>query len=48
MEDFELFQEALEKERDQSYMSSMLSSMSMVLDEFYKSFALRRGLGCDW
>ena len=37
MEDFELFQEALEKERDQSYMSSMLSSMSMVLDEFYKS-----------
>ena len=37
MEDLRAFQEALEKERDQSYMSSMLSSMSMVLDEFYKN-----------
>ena len=35
MTDFEKFQEALHKRKD-SYMNSLMSSMCLVLDEFYQ------------
>ena len=38
MEDFETFQEALNDDRSDSYMTSLLRSMSLVLDDFYASF----------
>eukprot|EP00615_Pteridomonas_danica_P000964 CAMPEP_0114351306 /NCGR_PEP_ID=MMETSP0101-20121206/17085_1 /TAXON_ID=38822 ORGANISM="Pteridomonas danica, Strain PT" /NCGR_SAMPLE_ID=MMETSP0101 /ASSEMBLY_ACC=CAM_ASM_000211 /LENGTH=306 /DNA_ID=CAMNT_0001491117 /DNA_START=45 /DNA_END=965 /DNA_ORIENTATION=+ len=37
MEDFETFQEALDGERDQTYMTSLNRSMGLVLDEFYSN-----------
>ena len=40
MQDFELFQAALNQEHDMegepTYMNSLMNSMSLVLDEFYK------------
>lgn len=48
MEDFEAFQEALaDRERrdadgEQTYMSSLMNSMSLVLDEFYKGLKVSR------
>jgi GPN-loop GTPase len=42
MDDFEAFQQALadrdrkDADGEQSYMSSLMNSMSLVLDEFYK------------
>lgn len=47
MEDFEAFQQALaDRERrdadgEQTYMSSLMNSMSLVLDEFYKGLKVR-------
>jgi len=38
MEDFETFQEALNDDKSDSYMTSLLRSMSLVLDDFYASF----------
>ena len=37
MSDFEKFQEALDTERDQNYMTSLNRSMGLVLDEFYRN-----------
>lgn len=41
MHDFELFQAALNQEHDMegepTYMNSLMNSMSLVLDEFYKN-----------
>jgi GPN-loop GTPase len=44
--DFEKFQEALEEEREgegeeSGYMGSLMHSMSLVLDEFYKELKVR-------
>lgn len=47
MEDFESFQEALatrdrtDADGEQTYMSSLMNSMSLVLDEFYKGLKVR-------
>ncbi|KAJ2777126.1 hypothetical protein GGI15_004612 [Coemansia interrupta] len=35
MEDFEAFQRALRQQEDESFMNSLMHSMSLVLDEFY-------------
>ena len=37
MSDFELFQDALDQEKNQSYYSSLIRSMSLVLEEFYQN-----------
>ncbi|KAJ2396784.1 hypothetical protein GGI05_000965 [Coemansia sp. RSA 2603] len=35
MEDFEAFQRALQRQEEESFMNSLMNSMSLVLDEFY-------------
>jgi hypothetical protein len=49
MQDFEAFQTALASHRDTSdeegeptYMNSLMNSMSLVLDEFYKNLKVSR------
>ena len=49
MQDFEAFQAALASHRDTSdgegeptYMNSLMNSMSLVLDEFYKNLKVSR------
>lgn len=48
MNDFEAFQEALaarertDADGEQTYMSSLMNSMSLVLDEFYKGLKVCR------
>jgi GPN-loop GTPase len=49
MQDFEVFQEALathsgtrDSEGEPTYMNSLMNSMSLVLDEFYKNLKVRR------
>ena len=37
MDDFEKFQEALDAQREQNYMTSLNRSMGLVLDEFYRT-----------
>jgi hypothetical protein len=39
MEDFEAFQNALDTINDESYVGSLNRSLSLVLDEFYRSLA---------
>ena len=37
MTDYDAFQDALAEEKDQSYMTSLIRSMSLGLDEFYET-----------
>jgi len=54
MQDFEVFQEALsthsgtrDSEGEPTYMNSLMNSMSLVLDEFYKNLKVRRSQSCS-
>ena len=42
MTDFEAFQLALSEEEEASYMTSLMQSMSLVLEEFYKHLNVKR------
>ena len=55
MQDFEAFQAALSSHRDTNdeegeptYMSSLMNSMSLVLDEFYKNLKVSRWVSLPW
>jgi hypothetical protein len=42
MQDFEIFQQSLEEEQERgTYMTSLIRSMNLVLEEFYQKLRVR-------